>query len=71
MNNEQWRAGPGFLHFLRNKILSLFSPLVTPLIINDFFKIYIIEVYLLKYYFETHLIYKSRYYRQTIFKQYM
>ena len=28
-------------------------------------KICIIEVYLLKYYFERHLIYKLRYYRQT------
>ena len=32
-------------------------------------KICIIEVYLLKYYFESHLIYKWRYYRQTIFNQ--
>ena len=33
-------------------------------------KIFIIEVYLLKYYFESHLIiYKWRYYRQTIFSQ--
>ena len=32
-------------------------------------KICIIEVYLLKYYFESHLIYKWRYFRQTIFNQ--
>ena len=32
-------------------------------------KKYIIEVYLLKYYFESHLIYECRYYRQTIFSQ--
>ena len=32
-------------------------------------KICMIEVYLLKYYFESHLIYKGRYYRQTIIKQ--
>ena len=33
-------------------------------------KIYIfIEVYLINYYFESHLIYKLRYYRQTIFNQ--
>ena len=30
---------------------------------------YIIEVCLLKYYFESHLIYKWRFYRQTIFNQ--
>ena len=28
-----------------------------------------IEAYLFKYYFERHLIYKRRYYRQTIFNQ--
>ena len=33
-------------------------------------KIFLIQVYLLKYYFESHLIYnKLRYYRQTIFNQ--
>ena len=32
-------------------------------------KICITEVYLLKYYFESHLMYKWRYYRQTIFNQ--
>ena len=32
-------------------------------------KISIIEVYLLKYYFESHLKYKRRYYRQNIFHQ--
>ena len=36
---------------------------------NIYSKICIIEVYLLKYYFESHLIYKWRYYRQTIFNQ--
>ena len=38
-------------------------------IINTQIKICIIEVYLLEYYFESHLIYKWRYYRQTIFSQ--
>ena len=34
------------------------------------YKICIMEVYLLKYYFEiSHLIYKWRYYRQTVFNQ--
>ena len=33
-------------------------------------KICIIEVYLLKYYFESPLIHKRRYYRQTIFNQF-
>ena len=32
-------------------------------------KICITEVYLLKYYFKSHLIYKGRNYRQTIFNQ--
>ena len=32
-------------------------------------KICIIEVYLMKYYFDSHLIYKWRYYRQMIFNQ--
>ena len=32
-------------------------------------KICIIEVCLLKYYFESHLIYKLCYYRQTVFDQ--
>ena len=31
--------------------------------------VHIIEVYPLKYYFKSHLIYKWRYYRQTIFNQ--
>ena len=32
-------------------------------------KICLVEVYLLKYYFESHLTYKLRYYRQTMFNQ--
>ena len=34
-----------------------------------YFKMCIIEVYFLKYYFKSQLIYKWRYYRQTIFNQ--
>ena len=37
--------------------------------IMSFIKQCIIEVYILKYYFESHLIYKWRYYTQTIFNQ--
>ena len=38
--------------------------------IQERFKICIIEVYLLKYYFKRYLIYKWGYYRQTIFDQF-
>ena len=37
--------------------------------ISTISKICIIEVYILKYYFESHFIYKWRYYRQTILNQ--
>ena len=33
-------------------------------------KIFVIKVYFLQYYFESHLIYRWRYYRQTIFNQF-
>ena len=36
---------------------------------GSWIKICIIEIYLLKYFFESHLIYKIRYYRQTNFNQ--
>ena len=54
---------------MRNKDISIMNNFKVPILFDISGKICIIEVYLSKYYFKSHLIYKLRYYRQTISNQ--
>jgi hypothetical protein len=58
-----------FFKILRILLVKQHYPVETLSVVDISIKICIIEVYLLKYFFESHLIYKWRYYRQTIFNQ--